>query len=192
MLQESCTNTCVWWVRLMRTIKGETFPGAGAFVPASLPQASWCPAGWERLTQSSLMWSQRGCSKVWFGSVIMSSWSPRLSQKYKKILHDAQTTILRNTKNLPRCRADMTAFLPPQVFLKGSETLSGLLCKWDDEVFLSPDRLSLEDSQSLLKLCVFLGQPWESWEWVAICPLYEQNLLRGVPDVLVPEIDVVN
>lgn len=46
-----------------------------------------------------------------------------------------------------------------QVFLNGSETLSGLLCKWGSEAFLSLDELSLEDSQSLLKLCVFLGQP---------------------------------
>lgn len=39
-----------------------------------------------------------------------------------------------------------------QVFLGSSEALSSLLCKWGNEAFLSPDWLSLEDSQSLLKL----------------------------------------
>lgn len=54
---------------------------------------------------------------------------------------------------------------PLQVFLNSPETLSGVLCKWGNEAFLSPDWLSLEDSQSLLKLCVFLGQPHKSQGW---------------------------
>lgn len=86
-----------------------------------------------------------------------------------EVITETQVLVVRDAKHLPGClpaRAGQAVlFLPAprpallHVCPRGAGTLSGLLCKGGDDVFMSPDGLSIGDSQSLLKLCVFLGRP---------------------------------
>lgn len=102
-----------------------------------------------------------------FCSAAVSWWSPAFSPvilHLKTPFHPGPFRRKETSRNSQRdCRANAALSLPRlgpallQAFPTGSETLSGLLCKWGSEVFSSPAWLSLEDSQSLLKLCVFSG-----------------------------------
>lgn len=71
--------------------------------------------------------------------------------------------------------------------------LSGLLCKWGSGAFSAPVWLPPRRILKAFQNYVFFWGSLESpRSAVAICPLYEKNLLCCIPDVLVPEIDVVN
>lgn len=139
-------------------------------MPPGLSTSSWLPCPTETLCSAG--WKCPGlyvfCRSVRMMSVKAGSCSALVWSWHSK----CQSSTLRAPSHLLPFRLGrketLTAPVPQlprqllsfsqlylallQVFLGSSEALSSLLCKWGNEAFLSPDWLSLEDSQSLLKL----------------------------------------
>lgn len=143
----------------MRTIKGETFPLE--LGTSSSPPGPRQPGVLLGLSRPELR-EDTGKSVLLCCCVMVE---PRVFAilHMKTPFHPGRFRRKETSRNSQRnCRANTALSLlrldpALQTFPTGSETLSDLLCKWGSEAFSSPAWLSLEDSQSLLKLCVFSG-----------------------------------